>query len=182
MNFAEYALNEEGGNQNDKKYKYNRYNSSCPFLVLFLPFFLRLFLFRSLFGTASMSTLSKTDLWVTVGVSVAVLALFALFFTRIVFQSALSEHTTWKPSMMQAVRPDINVPFVANAKKFALLAVALIVATVAVTVVRGVAKPSSVFGVDFTGGARVSWSVKPATAQEEAAADAADAIAGDESG
>ena len=106
----------------------------------------------------------------------------ALFFTRIVFQSALSEHTTWKPSMMQAVRPDINVPFVANAKKFALLAVALIVATVAVTVVRGVAKPSSVFGVDFTGGARVSWSVKPATAQEEAAADAADAIAGDESG
>ena len=38
---------------------------------------------NSLFGTASMSTLSKTDLWVTVGVSVAVLALFALFFTRI---------------------------------------------------------------------------------------------------
>ena len=38
---------------------------------------------NSLFGTASMSTLSKTDLWVTVGVSVAVLALFALFFTRL---------------------------------------------------------------------------------------------------
>ncbi len=38
---------------------------------------------NSLFGTASMSTLSKTDLWVTVGASVAVLALFALFFTRI---------------------------------------------------------------------------------------------------
>ena len=33
--------------------------------------------------TASMSTLSKTDLWVTVAVSAAVLVLFLLFFTRI---------------------------------------------------------------------------------------------------
>ena len=38
---------------------------------------------NSLFGTASMSTLSETDLWVTVGVSAAVLLLFVLFFTRI---------------------------------------------------------------------------------------------------
>ena len=38
---------------------------------------------NSLFGTASMSTLSKTDLWVTVAVSAVVLALFLLFFTRI---------------------------------------------------------------------------------------------------
>lgn len=38
---------------------------------------------NSLFGTASMSTLSKTDLWVTVAVSTAVLLLFLLFFTRI---------------------------------------------------------------------------------------------------
>ena len=38
---------------------------------------------NSLFGTASMSTLSKTDLWVTVAVSFVVLALFLLFFTRI---------------------------------------------------------------------------------------------------
>lgn len=38
---------------------------------------------NSLFGTASMSTLSKTDLWVTVAVSFVVLALFLLFFTCI---------------------------------------------------------------------------------------------------
>ena len=38
---------------------------------------------NSLFGTASMSTLSKTDLWITVAVSVTVLTLFLLFFTRI---------------------------------------------------------------------------------------------------
>ena len=38
---------------------------------------------NSLFGTASMSTLSKTDLWITVAVSIVVLALFVLFYTRI---------------------------------------------------------------------------------------------------
>ena len=38
---------------------------------------------NSLFGTASMSTLSKTDMWITVAVSAAVLLLFVLFFTRI---------------------------------------------------------------------------------------------------
>ena len=38
---------------------------------------------NSLFGTASMSTLSETDLWVTVAVSAAVLLLFVLFYTRI---------------------------------------------------------------------------------------------------
>ena len=38
---------------------------------------------NSLFGTASMSTLSKTDLWITVAVSVTVLTLFVLFSTSI---------------------------------------------------------------------------------------------------
>ena len=38
---------------------------------------------NSLFGTASMSTLSGADLWITVAVSAAVLLLFILFFTRI---------------------------------------------------------------------------------------------------
>ncbi len=93
----------------------------------------------------------------------------ALFFTRIVFQSALSEQTQWKPKMMQAVKPGVNIPFIANSRRFATLAVAVIVVTLAVTAVRGFRNPASVFGVDFTGGARVSWSVKPAmaaTAQE----------------
>ena len=38
---------------------------------------------NSLFGTASMALLSDTDMWITVGVSVAVLLLFVLFYTRI---------------------------------------------------------------------------------------------------
>ena len=38
---------------------------------------------NSLFGTASMALLSDTDMWITVGVSVAVIMLFILFYTRI---------------------------------------------------------------------------------------------------
>ncbi len=38
---------------------------------------------NSLFGTASMALLTDTDMWITVGVSVAVLLLFVLFYTRI---------------------------------------------------------------------------------------------------
>ena len=104
----------------------------------------------------------------------------ALFFTRIVFQSALSEQTQWKPSMMQAVKPGVNIPFIANARKFAAVAVAVIVVTVAITAVRGLQKPSSIFGVDFTGGARVSWSVKPAAAAEAAAPEATEGTEGTE--
>ena len=103
----------------------------------------------------------------------------ALFFTRIVFQSALSEQTSWKPAMMQAVKPGINIQFIANSRKFATLAVAVIVATIAVTAVRGFTKPSSIFGVDFTGGARVSWSVAPA-AQAAKEAEAQKAAEGTE--
>lgn len=38
---------------------------------------------NSLFGTASMALLSDTDMWISVGVSVAVIGLFILFYTRI---------------------------------------------------------------------------------------------------
>lgn len=38
---------------------------------------------NSLFGTASMALLTDSDMWITVGVSAAVLVLFVLFYTRI---------------------------------------------------------------------------------------------------
>lgn len=38
---------------------------------------------NSLFGTASMALLTDADMWITVGVSTAVLVLFVLFYTRI---------------------------------------------------------------------------------------------------
>ncbi len=83
----------------------------------------------------------------------------ALFVTKLVFASAVKETTKWKPGMMRFVKKSVNFPFVANFKKYAVVSVAIIVVSCAITVVRGLGNPSSVFGVDFTGGARVSYEV-----------------------
>ena len=86
----------------------------------------------------------------------------ALFVTKVVFQSALSEQTAWKPTMLQAVRDGVNIPFIRNFRRYACISVAIIVVSLAFTVVKGVRSLSDVFAVDFTGGAKVSYSVKPA--------------------
>ena len=86
----------------------------------------------------------------------------ALFVTKVVFQSALSEQTAWKPTMLQAVRDGVNIPFIRNFRRYACISVAIIVVSLAFTVVKGVRSISDVFAVDFTGGAKVSYSVKPA--------------------
>ena len=86
----------------------------------------------------------------------------ALFVTKVVFQSALSEQTAWKPTMLQAVRDGVNIPFIRNFRRYACISVAIIVASLAFTVYKGVRNVSDVFAVDFTGGAKVSYSVAPA--------------------
>lgn len=51
---------------------------------------------NSLFGTASMALLTDADMWITVGVSTAVLVLFVLFYTRIfsvTFDSSFAKAT-----------------------------------------------------------------------------------------
>ena len=101
----------------------------------------------------------------------------ALVVTKCVFQSAVKNPTSWKPRMMQAVSPTLNVPFIAKSRKFTLGAVALIVVTLAVTIVRGVSDPKSVFGIDFTGGTRVDFELVAAEAPADTAAEAAPAEA-----
>lgn len=99
---------------------------------------------------------------VTLVAGIAASMFTALFVTKIVFQSALSEQTSWKPRMMQAVRDGVDIPFIPNFRKFAAVAVCIIVASLAFTVYKGVRNVSDVFAVDFTGGAKVSYSVAPA--------------------
>lgn len=99
---------------------------------------------------------------VTLVAGIAASMFTALFVTKIVFQSALSEQTSWKPRMMQAVRDGVDIPFIPNFRKFATVAVCIIVASLAFTVYKGVRNVSDVFAVDFTGGAKVSYSVAPA--------------------
>lgn len=110
---------------------------------------------------------------VTLVAGIAASMFTALFVTRTVFASAMSEQTSWKPKMMQAVREDIAIPFVKNFRPFAALAVTIIVATLAVTAVKYFRNPANVFAVDFTGGARVSYAVSAKSAAAEAAAEAA---------
>ena len=101
----------------------------------------------------------------------------ALVVTKCVFQSAVKNPTSWKPRMMQAVSPALNVPFIAKSRKFTLGAVALIVVTLAVTIVRGVSDPKSVFGIDFTGGTRIDFELVAAEAPADTVAEAAPAEA-----
>lgn len=86
----------------------------------------------------------------------------ALLLTKIVFQTFVSEESKWKIGMLQAVPDGIDLPFVKNFKRFAAVAVAIIVATVGVTVARGLSDPASIFDVDFTGGKTITYAVAPA--------------------
>ena len=83
----------------------------------------------------------------------------ALLVTKIVLQTFVSEDSTWKIGMLQAVRDGIDIPFVKNFKRFALVSVAIIVATVGITVARGLANPADIFDIDFTGGKTVTYKV-----------------------
>ena len=99
---------------------------------------------------------------VTLVAGIAASMFTALFVTKIVFQSALSEQTAWKPRMLQAVRDGVNIPFIRNFRRYAGISVAIIAVSLAFTVFKGVRNLSDVFAVDFTGGAKVSYTVKPA--------------------
>ena len=116
---------------------------------------------------------------VTLVAGIAASMFTALFVTKTVFASALSEQTRWKPRMMQFVRPGVAIPFIKHFRKFAVPAVAVIVASLAGTAVKYFRNPADVFAVDFTGGARVSYAVKPAAAPaaEAPAAETAEAPA-----
>ncbi len=83
----------------------------------------------------------------------------ALLLTKIVLQTCVSEDSKWKIGMMQAVRDGIAIPFTKNFKKFGVAAAVLIVATVGVTVARGLGNPASIFDIDFTGGKTVTYKV-----------------------
>ncbi len=119
---------------------------------------------------------------VTLVAGIAASMFTALFVTKTVFVSALPEQTSWKPGMMEAVRPDVAIPFSKYFTKFAAVAVAVIIVTLGLTIAKGLKNPANVFAVDFTGGARVSYSVKPASQQaaaEEQAPAAAETAAED---
>ena len=88
----------------------------------------------------------------------------ALVVTKMIFKATVKESASKPMRMMQMIPTDINIPFNKYFKPFATAAVAIIVATLAITIARGIKNPTSVFGVDFTGGATVTFDVANAEA------------------
>lgn len=96
----------------------------------------------------------------------------ALVVTKTIFRSFVKEDTSWKPQMVRLMPPGIKIDFISCRKKYLTGAAVIIVVTIATTVIRGLNNPSSIFAVDFTGGANVSYIVTP-----KAPADGAEAPA-----
>jgi preprotein translocase SecF subunit len=67
--------------------------------------------------------------------------------------------TTKKIKMMELVSPNIKIDFLKRTKAFIMAAVILIVVLDAVAIIRGLSNPASIFAVDFTGGAKVTFEV-----------------------
>ena len=83
----------------------------------------------------------------------------ALVVTKMIFRAFVPETRTKKMKMMQMVPSDINIPFCKYFKQCGRVSLAIIVVTISITVVRAVRNPADIFAVDFTGGAKVSYTV-----------------------
>ena len=84
----------------------------------------------------------------------------ALVVTKMVFQATVPETRAKPMSMMKLLNDKVNIAFTRCFKPVILVAVAIIVVSIAATVVRGLRNPASIFAVDFTGGAKVSYAVQ----------------------
>lgn len=83
----------------------------------------------------------------------------ALVVTKLIFQATIKPDTTKKIKMMELVSPNIKIDFLKRTKAFIMAAVILIVVLDAVAIIRGLSNPASIFAVDFTGGAKVTFEV-----------------------
>ncbi len=96
----------------------------------------------------------------------------ALVVTKTIFRTFVKEDTAWKPQMVRLIPPGVKIDFISCRKKYLAVAAAVIVVTVATTVIRGLNNPASIFAVDFTGGANVSYIVTPKAPADDAEAPA----------
>lgn len=83
----------------------------------------------------------------------------ALVVTKMFFQATVSETRSKPMKMMQFINDKVNVNFTKYFKPFIFTAVSIIVVTNVITVSRALKNPADVFAVDFTGGAKVSYTV-----------------------
>ena len=84
----------------------------------------------------------------------------ALAVTKMVFQATVPETRTKPMGMMRMLSDTVHIDFTRFFKPVMGVALAIIVVTVAATAVRGFRNPATIFAVDFTGGAKVSYAVE----------------------
>lgn len=84
----------------------------------------------------------------------------ALVVTKLIFQATVKETRTKPMKMMRLVKENINIPFTAYFHRFLIIALTIVVVTNVLTVIRATRNPSDVFAVDFTGGAKISYTVE----------------------
>lgn len=80
----------------------------------------------------------------------------ALVVTKMIFATVANKKSE-KALKMLCIIKDTKVDFVALRKFAAIISIALIVSTWSWMVVRGVQSPTNIFGVDFTGGASITY-------------------------
>jgi SecD/SecF fusion protein len=83
----------------------------------------------------------------------------ALVVTKMLFRATMEESRTQPMKMMSLLPVDMAIPFHKYFKKIIIALAVVIVVSLGITVTKGIYKPSSVFGVDFTGGAKITFSV-----------------------
>ena len=83
----------------------------------------------------------------------------ALMVTKMIFRATVSETASAPLTMMSIFPKRPAIKFTELYKPYLTAAVAVIVVTLAVTIVRGAKDLSSVFGIDFTGGTKVTYTV-----------------------
>lgn len=84
----------------------------------------------------------------------------ALMVTKMVFIATVPETRVKPMKMMKLLSDKVNIDFTKYFKPAITTAVTIIVVTLAITAVRGIKNPASIFAVDFTGGAKVSYQVQ----------------------
>ncbi len=106
------------------------------------------------FGSGSIRGFAVT---LTAGVLVSMFT--ALVVTKLIFQATVKESSAGKIRMMQIIPSNFSFDFVGKFKSYVIAAVAVVVVTFGIAIGKGAKNPGAIFAVDFTGGAKITYTV-----------------------
>lgn len=83
----------------------------------------------------------------------------ALVVTKLIFQAFVPENSTKSIRMLRLLPADVSIDFLGKSKVAITTSLVIIVITLVLAIGRGVRDPASIFAVDFTGGAKITYKV-----------------------